>query len=71
MQDPAYQGRMRIGSFSAASNVTGMRTPVQEIAALLHAHGAIACFDYAASAPYVEIDMNPPPGKYAGDASPA
>jgi len=69
LQDPAYQGRMRIGSFSAASNVTGMRTPVHEIAALLHAHGALACFDFAASAPYVEIDMNPPPGKYEGDAS--
>jgi selenocysteine lyase/cysteine desulfurase len=73
LREPAYQGRMRIGSFSAASNVTGMLTPVHEIAALLHAHGAIACFDYAASAPYVEIDMNPPPGRnagrYPGDAS--
>jgi selenocysteine lyase/cysteine desulfurase len=69
LQDPAYQGRTRIGSFSAASNVTGMRSPVHEIAALLHQYDAIACFDYAASAPYVEIDMNPPPGKYAGDAS--
>ena len=69
LQDPAFQGRMRIGSFSAASNVTGMRTPVHEIAALLHQHGAMACFDYAASAPYVEIDMNPPPGAWPGDAS--
>ncbi len=69
LQEPAYQGRMRIGSFSAASNVTGMLTPVHEIAALLHRHGAIACFDYAASAPYVEIDMNPVEGKYPGDAS--
>jgi len=69
LQDPAYQNRMRIGSFSAASNVTGMLTPVHEIAALLHRHGALACFDYAASAPYVEIDMNPTPGKYPGDAS--
>jgi len=69
LQDPAYQGRMRIGSFSAASNVTGMRTPVHEIAALLHEHGALACFDYAASAPYVEIDMNPPADKCHGDAS--
>jgi selenocysteine lyase/cysteine desulfurase len=69
LQDPAYQGRMRIGSFSAASNVTGMLTPVHAIAALLHAHGAMACFDYAASAPYVGIDMNPPAGKYPGDAS--
>ena len=69
LQDPAYQGRMRIGAFSAASNVTGMRTPVHEIASLLHRYDAIATFDFAASAPYVEIDMNPPPGKYPGDAS--
>lgn len=60
LQAPDYQGRMRIGSFSAASNVTGLRTPVHEIAALLHRYDAIACFDYAASAPYVTIDMNPP-----------
>jgi selenocysteine lyase/cysteine desulfurase len=69
LQDPAYQGRKRIGSFSAASNVTGMRSPVHEIASLLHRYDAIACFDYAASAPYVDIDMNPPPGRYEGDAS--
>ena len=69
LQDPAYQGRQRIGSFSAASNVTGMLTPVHEIAALLHRYDAIACFDYAASAPYAEIDMCPEPGKYEGDAS--
>jgi len=69
LKDPAYQGRQRIGSFSAASNVTGIKSPVHEIAALLHRHGAIACFDFAASAPYVKIDMNPPAGKYPGDAS--
>ena len=59
LRDPSLTGRALIGSFSAASNVTGMITPVHEIAALLHAHGAIACFDFAASAPYVDIDMNP------------
>jgi len=69
LRDPAYQGRRRIGSFSAASNVTGIKSPVHEIAALLHRHDAIACFDFAASAPYVKIDMNPPAGKYDGDAS--
>ena len=37
LQEPEYQGRLRIGSFSAASNVTGMRSPVREIARLLHA----------------------------------
>jgi selenocysteine lyase/cysteine desulfurase len=69
LQDPQYQGRLRIGSFSAASNVTGMRSPVREIARLLHKHGAYACFDYAASGPYVEIDMNPPRDADGGDAS--
>jgi selenocysteine lyase/cysteine desulfurase len=59
LRDPAFAGRPLIGSFSAASNVTGMLTPVHEIAALLHRHGAHACFDFAASAPYVEINMNP------------
>lgn len=69
LQDPKFHGRKRFGSFSAASNVTGMRTPVHEIAVLLHRYDAIACFDYAASAPYVEINMNPPTGAYEGDAS--
>jgi selenocysteine lyase/cysteine desulfurase len=61
LQDPAYQGRLRIGSFSAASNVTGIRTDVRAVATLLHRYDAMACFDFAACAPYVEIDMNPTP----------
>ncbi len=61
LQDERYQNRLRIGSFSAASNVTGMRTDVRRIASLLHAHDALACFDFAACAPYVTIDMNPAP----------
>jgi selenocysteine lyase/cysteine desulfurase len=68
LQDPSYQKRLRIGSFSAASNVTGMRSDVRSIASLLHAYDAIACFDYAACAPYVEIDMNPEP---IGDEDPS
>lgn len=59
LQDPAYKGRLRIGSFSAASNVSGIKSPVHEIACLLHKYDALACFDYAACAPYVDIDMNP------------
>jgi selenocysteine lyase/cysteine desulfurase len=69
LRAPEYTGRLRIGSFSAASNVTGMRAPVHEIARLLHAQDAYACFDYAASGPYVEIDMNPNPGTEGGDPS--
>ena len=68
LQDPRYQNRTRIGSFSAASNVTGMRSDVRSISSLLHAHDAIACFDFAACAPYVEINMNPEP---VGDEDPS
>ena len=66
LTDPRYKNRKRIGSFSAASNVTGIRSDVYRIASLLHKHGALACFDYAACAPYVDIDMNPEP-RAAGD----
>ena len=59
LKDPRYLNRKRIGSFSAASNVTGIRSDVYKIASLLHKHDAIACFDFAACAPYVDIDMNP------------
>jgi selenocysteine lyase/cysteine desulfurase len=69
LREPEYRGRLRIGSFSAASNVTGMRSPVHEIARMLHEQDAYACFDYAASAPYVGIDMNPPAGPEDGDPS--
>ncbi|MDP8315621.1 MAG: aminotransferase class V-fold PLP-dependent enzyme [Candidatus Celaenobacter antarcticus] len=56
--DPKYKDRKKIGSFSAASNVTGIKTPVFEVARILHKHDALACFDFAACAPYIEIDMN-------------
>ena len=55
---PTYRGRRLIGAFSAASNVTGVETPAHEVAAILHDHGALACFDYAASAPYESIDVD-------------
>ncbi len=50
---------LKIGAFSAASNVTGIISDVHAIARVLHAHGAYACFDYAAAGPYVPIDMHP------------
>lgn len=46
---------LRIGSFSAASNVTGVLTNTDSVAALLHDHGALSFWDYAAAAPYVPI----------------
>ena len=51
--------RLRIGSFSAASNVTGIVSDTRAIAALLHRHGALSFWDFAAAGPYVRIDMGP------------
>ncbi len=51
---------LRIGSFSAASNVTGIISDTSAISSLLHKHGALAFWDFAASAPYVGIDMRSP-----------
>jgi len=48
---------VKIGSFSAASNVTGIMTDTRGISSLLHRFGALAVWDYAAAAPYLEIDM--------------
>jgi selenocysteine lyase/cysteine desulfurase len=48
---------LRIGSFSAASNVTGIITDTSAISALLHKHGALSFWDFAAAAPYVGISM--------------
>ena len=56
-----YAGRVRIGAFSAASNVSGVKTPVREVASILHAAGALAFFDFAAIAPYAAMDMRPGP----------
>jgi selenocysteine lyase/cysteine desulfurase len=53
-----YRDRRRMGAFSAASNVSGVKTPVHEVARILHRNGALALFDYAAAAPYEAIDMN-------------
>jgi selenocysteine lyase/cysteine desulfurase/CRP-like cAMP-binding protein len=52
---------LKIGSFSAASNVTGIVTDVEPVAIVLHRHGALSCWDYAAAGPYLPIDMNPSP----------
>ncbi len=55
-----HRGRaLKIGSFSAASNVTGILSDTVAITRLLHAHEALSFWDYAAAAPYVDIDMNP------------
>ncbi len=50
---------MKIGSFSSCSNVTGIFSQYHELAKIMHEHGGIAIIDFAASAPYVKINMHP------------
>ena len=64
---------LKIGCFSAASNVTGTLNPDLAITYLLHSYGALSFWDYAAAAPYVKLSMNPstphyPPGMTRKDA---
>jgi selenocysteine lyase/cysteine desulfurase len=59
LMDPRFVGRPKMGSFSAASNVTGVISNTRAVASLLHSHDALVFFDFAASAPYVDIDMKP------------
>jgi len=54
---------LRIGSFSAASNVTGIVSDTHDISALLHRYGALSFWDFAAAAPYVDIEMYDGPGR--------
>jgi selenocysteine lyase/cysteine desulfurase len=50
---------LRIGSFSAASNVTGILSDTRAISVLLHGHGALSFWDFGAAAPYVEVELSP------------
>ena len=55
-----YKNRkVKIGSFTACSNVTGIKTPYHQLAELMHQHGGLCFVDFACSAPYVDIDMHP------------
>jgi len=55
-----YKNRTRkIGSFTAASNVTGIRTDYHKMAKLMHKYNGLCFVDFAASAPYVNINMHP------------
>jgi selenocysteine lyase/cysteine desulfurase len=55
-----YRARtVKIGSFTACSNVTGVFTPYHAMARLMHRAGGVVFIDFAASAPYIDIDMHP------------
>jgi len=51
--------KIKIGSFTACSNVTGIRTPYHKFAKIMHQNGGLCFVDFAASAPYDEINMHP------------
>lgn len=51
--------RLKIGTFTACSNVTGIVTPYHQMARLMHEYGGFCFIDFAASAPYVAINMHP------------
>lgn len=60
LQDAA-DAALVVGSFSAASNVTGILTDPDPVTRLLKRHGALAVWDYAGGAPYLPMDMTPGP----------
>ncbi len=51
--------KLKIGAFTACSNVTGIETPYHQLAKIMHRHDGYAFIDIACSAPYVNIDMHP------------
>jgi selenocysteine lyase/cysteine desulfurase len=51
--------KLKIGCFTACSNVTGVQTPYHALARIMHEHGGICVIDFAAAAPYLEINMHP------------
>ena len=56
-----YEGReLKIGAFTSCSNVTKIHTPYYDMAKIMHEHGGFCFVDFACSAPYEKIDMNPP-----------
>jgi selenocysteine lyase/cysteine desulfurase len=62
------QRKRKIGSFTACSNVTGIRTPYHQMARLMHEYGGVAFIDFAASAPYDVMNMHPTDPKEKLDA---
>ena len=50
---------LKIGTFSAASNLTGILCDTVALSVALHRHQALAFFDYATAGPYTSIEMNP------------
>lgn len=50
-------GRLIVGAFSAASNVTGVVSDVVAVTRLLKSYDALSIWDFAGGAPYLPIDL--------------
>ncbi len=48
----------RIAAVTSCSNVTGIITPYMDIAQMMHEEGGLCFVDFAASAPYIDIQMH-------------
>ena len=51
--------KVKIAAVTSCSNVTGIITPYYELAEIMHEHGGLCFVDFAASAPYIDINMHP------------
>jgi len=51
--------KVKYAAVTSCSNVTGIFTPYQQIARMIHEAGGYCFVDFACSAPYVTIDMHP------------
>jgi selenocysteine lyase/cysteine desulfurase len=51
--------RRKIGSFTSCSNVTGIHTDYHQLAKIMHQHGGLCFIDFAANAPYEDMNMHP------------
>ncbi len=51
--------KLKLGSFTAASNVTGIEPDYYKLSKMMHKYGGYAFVDFACAAPYVKIDMHP------------
>lgn len=64
-----YKNRKtKIAAITSCSNVTGIFTEYHKIARVMHEHGGLCFVDFAASAPYINIDMHPEDESEALDA---
>ncbi|MCB0396297.1 MAG: aminotransferase class V-fold PLP-dependent enzyme [Flavobacteriales bacterium] len=64
-----YKNRkVKIAAITSCSNVTGIKTPYHEMAAIMHRHGGLCFVDFACSAPYIDINMHPKNEEQALDA---